>query len=142
MRRQTTKENDEVTRMDTKASSTDSRTAGTNEKAPSFTPGPWEWDEDNDAYSSDMGSIRGSNGRIVCYFGNGEQYYPTAGDPPVGADKALILAAPDLYEALKALVSSCTHEDGAIGPEPQCRGEWLLCIVAARAALEKVSPTK
>lgn len=56
---------------------------------------------------------------------------------PILANAHLIAAAPDLYAALKALVASCTSPEGAIGPEPNCRREWLQCMVDAKEALAK-----
>lgn len=53
------------------------------------------------------------------------------------ADARLIAAAPEMYEALKAMVDCCTNSDGAVSPEPKDRGVWLDNMVAARAVLAK-----
>lgn len=65
-------------------------------------PGPWTWD---DGEGHDMGYIRDAEGQPVCDFGNQRSYYPSEGNPPEREDRALILAAPDLLAALKAVVS-------------------------------------
>jgi len=66
-----------------------------------FTPGPWVWVEEPELIGSEMPKIVGANGELVCDFGSCEQYYPTEGDPPSGADKYLMVAAPELLEALE-----------------------------------------
>lgn len=66
------------------------------------TPGPWIWKDEMDF--ENLGGIAGANGEKVCSFGDSTQYYPTEGTVPSDVDKALILAAPDLLEALNALV--------------------------------------
>lgn len=66
------------------------------------TPGPWHWHEATEGY--DVGTIHGPNNESVCWFGDSEQYYPTSGTPPKPADLALILAAPDMYQALVRII--------------------------------------
>lgn len=68
------------------------------------TPGPWHWDDGED---QDMPKLMAPSGE-VCNFGNDEQYYPTAGDPPNEADSRLIAAAPKLGHALRDLVDVMT----------------------------------
>lgn len=62
-----------------------------------WTPGPWKWVEGK-------GTWRGSIEPDVCDFGDDTQYYPTEGEPPNEANAHLIAAAPDLYDALEALL--------------------------------------
>lgn len=83
------------------------------------TPGPWEF-KYSEEYDTDRGSFIGRDGRQVCWFGDGEQYYPTDGTEPSHEDIALIASAPELLEALKWLqmaLNSGTAMDIAIGQE-------------------------
>lgn len=51
---------------------------------------PWRW-----KFSSgeDLPRLLDANGIEVCWFGNNESYYPTAGNPPSLRDMALIVLA-------------------------------------------------
>jgi hypothetical protein len=64
-----------------------------------FTPGPWQWIH---GAGDTMPKIVGANGEKVCDFGDATQYYPTEGDPPVPADRYLMIASPDLFDAALA----------------------------------------
>jgi hypothetical protein len=65
-----------------------------------YTPGPWKFmPTEGDV----MGKFIGNNNAVVCDFGYSTQYYPTEGKPPNDADARLIAAAPELYEACKAV---------------------------------------
>jgi hypothetical protein len=77
------------------------------------TPGPWQWKDGEYPDMPELVSPAGS----VCWFGNDEQYYPTCGEPPSGADMALIAAAPDLLAALRNFVDGCSTsvDAGAVG---------------------------
>lgn len=76
-----------------------------------YTPKPWKWVDRvlkgpaKYAGPSDMGGFIGADGKVVCWFGDAEDYYPTEGEPPSDADKALIASAPELLEALIGVVS-------------------------------------
>lgn len=65
-------------------------------------PRPWVWVDrllqGHAKYAGphDRGGFIDANGEMVCWFGDGEQYYPTDGEPPSDDDKRLISAAPDL----------------------------------------------
>ena len=48
-----------------------------------------------------QGAIVADDGTMVCWFGNTEQYYNTAGDEPDEPDRNLMVAAPDLLAACK-----------------------------------------
>ena len=100
-----------------------------------YTKGPWEFCiNDND---TDMGSIINSESKVVCRFGDYEQYYPKEGDPPDGDDMNLILAAPDLLEACKEahkLFSGCSC-DGAY-PRYEAKKKTLEMLEKAIARAE------
>jgi len=66
------------------------------------TPGPWYWVDDGDLDITEMPKLRGAQGVEVCNFGDGTAYYPTEGEPPNLIDAALIAAAPELLDALRA----------------------------------------
>jgi hypothetical protein len=72
-----------------------------------YTPGPWVWTDRvlkgpaKYAGPCDMGGFIGADGKVVCWFGDDERYYPTEGEPPSAEDKALIASAPELLEALE-----------------------------------------
>lgn len=66
------------------------------------TPGPWVFKTSlNEDFESDVGGFVGKNNKTVCWFGDDEQYYPTAGCIPEQEDINLIEAAPDLLKALQ-----------------------------------------
>jgi hypothetical protein len=52
-----------------------------------------------------QGGFVGANEVEVCNFGDDEQYYPTAGIPPSEADARLIAAAPEMREAIEAVLT-------------------------------------
>ena len=78
--------------------------------ASKHTSGPWRFEEDRESY--DCGRFVAQDGTVICYFGDSEQYYPTSGSPPEGANRAVMLAAPDLLEALRDLVARCDGDEG------------------------------
>lgn len=65
---------------------------------PKFTPGPWRWqDVSQDGGRSYAFAIQASPDRIVFAIGDNWKALPS------GADARLISAAPEMYEALRAL---------------------------------------
>lgn len=66
-------------------------------------PGPWKWEQAPSEEWGDepQGRIVDADGKLVCDFGDGRQYYPTEGTPPDGMNRRLILAAPEMFDALK-----------------------------------------
>lgn len=65
----------------------------------SHTPGPWEWDQ--------YGSLIGKNKEFVLWFGgNGD-----AGGIGTEDNERLIMAAPDLLEALQSCVKAMTMQN-------------------------------
>jgi len=78
------------------------------DKSEGLTPGPWGFVEEGNL--RDMGSIVGSNGETICWFGDSERYYPSEGEPPNDADLALILAAPDMLRSLRDAESWLSSE--------------------------------
>ena len=74
-----------------------------------YTPGPWRWVRDPRKIECEytegaMLKLVGQNDGEICNFGDDHQYYPTEGTEPDEADARLIAAAPELLEALKALL--------------------------------------
>lgn len=55
----------------------------------------------------DCGVIETAAGEVVCDFGNSEEFYPTAGEPPSAFDLSLMLAAPDLLRWVIRLKAAC-----------------------------------
>lgn len=96
------------------------------------TPGPWVFSVDEDDLC-DNGLIKSGSGSIVCYFGNCEQYYPTNGVPPDGADMTLILASPDLLSALQQLLEIYDDQSGKVWTTSSKRR----ALDNARAAVNK-----
>jgi hypothetical protein len=68
------------------------------------TPAPWNWNWQPSNDVEDMPELRGGNNEIIMDFGNCAQYYPTEGSAPNEANAKLIAAAPELLEALVAMV--------------------------------------
>lgn len=64
------------------------------------TPGPWHWQWHENSPEKDLAQLYAGE-KLICCFGNDEQYYPTAGIEPSKQDAALIAAAPDVLMALK-----------------------------------------
>lgn len=77
------------------------------------TPAPWKFviDEKDD---DDMGSIVGDGDVRICYFGNGSTYHPNEGSDPNNDNLNLILAAPELLEALQDILNSALANQAAI----------------------------
>lgn len=129
--------------MDTQADSDGAATAGTNETAPSFTPGPWE--------SGYAGGVTGP----TAVWGNSKNLHPIAKrggagiqgasvvalaqmkDPNWEANARLIAAAPELYAALRAILG-CDEKDDA-GIEYYGFDADSDVAVKARAALAKAN---
>ena len=109
------------------------------------TPGPWHWEYG--PYEEDLAILK-SSAREICYFGNRQEYAEHCGVEPNEADKALIAAAPDLLEALKAAeIKLCrlqilVFKNDKYGPyssEDEMEKEYYWCneIYQARAAIAK-----
>lgn len=78
------------------------------ETKPKFTPGPWEWWTSN-SWRRLGHSDHGHTDWVLIPFVNRYDYHP---DCEVSeADMSLIASAPDLYEALAAIME-----------DPRCRG--------------------
>lgn len=73
------------------------------------TPGPWAFERDD--ASRDEGAIRGGGGVLVCWFGDSESHYNTSGFAPEADDLSLILAAPELLEALQDILHAYDKHD-------------------------------
>jgi len=110
---------------------------------PKFTPGPWEWRVVSDGWDGQTSALYGRDRMVLIgwgydacgiYFGQEAKSVESEPDLP---DARLIAAAPDLYAALRGLLACCTSSDGAVGPEPHCRREWLQFMLDARAAIAK-----
>lgn len=72
-----------------------------------YTPGPWLWDIDN--YHGGYTGIVNADGKDVLYpncASNGIEGEAWFEDSPSMADGNLILAAPDMYEALKEVIKT------------------------------------
>jgi hypothetical protein len=52
----------------------------------------------------DLGGIYAADRRVICSFGNDTTYYPSEGEAPRVDDAHLIAAAPDMFEALTAIM--------------------------------------
>ena len=48
---------------------------------------------EQDENSSDLGGFADANGKVICWFGNDEMYYPTMGNNPSTEDARRIIAA-------------------------------------------------
>lgn len=77
------------------------------------TPGPWRWVDRSSSwdYKDELPRLESDEGAEVLWLGDNETYYPTAGNRPNEADAALIAAAPELLEALKALLAVVEEDD-------------------------------
>ena len=73
-------------------------------------PAPWRWIPQIDD-SEDMPILVDANNEKVCDFGNCTTYYPIEGTPPNDENSKLIEAAPELLEALKAMLSRFEDTD-------------------------------
>ena len=104
---------------------------------PRWTPGPWEADCPDDAQEWNINAPNGEprlqyaswTGLAIVY---GSEDWPGDGAAIGRANAHLIAAAPDLYEALEALVTVSTTPD-----ERQRPNQWNDAWAAARAALRK-----
>jgi len=69
------------------------------------TPGPWKWDwkpkKPHQPYAQPI--LYGADGKEVCNFGDGEQYYPTEGTAPSFEDADLMARAPELLAEVARL---------------------------------------
>lgn len=100
-----------------------------------FTPGPWIAD-DGDA--SSWGVFSDATSDAVCYLYDTHVGAPYATDPiESSANANLIAAAPELYEALKAMAADDAFAElcASIGEEPR----WLKSARKALAKAEGVS---
>lgn len=114
--------------MDTKALSDDSRTAPTHETASAFTPGPWWLDTDK----NDQLNVFGASDEWIallphCCVGTWEEQQK--------ANARLIAAAPDLYEALKAMEETAMRLGLSRGEEGDTA--WANALLAHFAALNQ-----
>lgn len=96
------------------------------------TPAPWKFviDGNNDG---DVGIIVGDEGRRICDFGNGAPYYPCQGFAPNRDNLNLILAAPELLEALQGLADMYVELIGYWDAEKDQQ------VIAARSAIKKAT---
>jgi hypothetical protein len=78
------------------------------------TPGPWKWNELRGDYYSDLGAIIGANDNKVCWFGNYETYYPTAGDEPEEPDREIMINAPTWLAQLLDENERLREENGSL----------------------------
>lgn len=91
------------------------------------TPGPWRFEEYQDAISDTSVRVVGYNGDVVC---DSEPYYAHALDPKNGP---LIAAAPELLEALLMLQKQALQSE-LNSPNH----EWgIEALAVARAAISK-----
>ncbi len=103
------------------------------------TKGPWTW---IDGEGSELGAIM-SGQKTICDFGNREQYYPTEGSEPSLPDRNIMVAAPDLLEALKGLCryNECWYIDSEDCATARREKPCQHCIaIAAIAKAEGFSP--
>lgn len=80
------------------------------------TPSPWTWKEKHSPitdrpWDGDQGAIIGADGTTICWFGDTEQYYPTAGDEPYETDREVMVKAP---EWLKYLIGEVERLETAL----------------------------
>lgn len=72
------------------------------------TPGPWHWEWDEDTGEPRVYAMQRENklrDRLVCVVGH------YGDDPDMGANAALIAAAPGLYDALSTLIANVSDVD-------------------------------
>lgn len=96
-----------------------------------YTKGPWVWVVDADELSDTLPILRGADESLVCDFGDSTTYYPSCGSWPNAANMALIAAAPDLLEALHALLPALMSKGAMMG-----KSDWL-AVNNANAAIAK-----
>lgn len=118
------KKKDDQSRMDTTGSSTDSRTAPANQKAATFTPGPWRVGERSNGHGIDVCRAIGAPVRVLIA-------HVSTNRNNAEANARLIAAAPDLYAALRKV-----QYGGEAGSCPECGGRphMELCDLAAAIA--------
>lgn len=104
------------------------------------TPGPWTWVED--AIYGGYSGIVGPDGQEVLFANSandGDEGHAWFEDFPTKEDRCLMTAAPDLLEALKAVLSELPHdvpnalEDVANGTA----STYQRALVAANSAIAK-----
>jgi hypothetical protein len=88
-----------------------------------FTPGPWTWDFDRDDEQNAIVWLESDDNMRVCFLAHCAKVSETH------ANAALIAAAPDLYEALAAIVDHETNKRDFF--------TWGKKVDAATAALKK-----
>jgi hypothetical protein len=101
---------------------------------------PWKWDSNPNEYMSEPALI-GSDGEVICHFGDDETYYPTEGDAPNSSNAAFIVRAVnshyELLAALKEIITSYNaHEDGYARQVLRSHKERAEGILAAIAKAE------
>jgi len=103
-----------------------------------WTPGPWKYSpDDDDTYWTDSKTVMAEDGAVVAVETRGW------GEEAGIANAQLIAAAPDLYEALEAIVSAAGEREDALHvwlnyPEKPVRTPGSM----ARAALAKARGEK
>ena len=68
------------------------------------TPGPWVYE--SEGKNNHLGKFCTEAGELICDFGHDIPYEGVPGNPPDFANAHLIAAAPDLLEALEAIVAT------------------------------------
>ena len=99
------------------------------------TPGPWRFEEYEDAISEKSVRVVGSNGELIC---DSEPYYSHSLDPKNGS---LIAAAPELLHVANLI---CTFfdimEDGPDDSDKEMAHEIFVgAVQKARAAIDKAT---
>ena len=97
------------------------------------TPGPWWWDDGKD---TEQPKLMAPSGK-VCDFGDREQYYPTAGQPPSDADASLIAESPVLLAVVEEAIR-LYGKPGGPWNVPSDPGGW---IARAQDAVAKARGT-
>lgn len=113
-----------------------------------YTPGPWEWQEDK--WNGGYAGLHGPDGQSVLYpchrndGDTGDAWFDIDdADSLSPANARLIVAAPDLLEALRELLESSVYAEGeglvSVGEENHSEHDEV--VARARAAIAKAVVT-